>query len=151
MLFETKLDQAYLKPFTQHIVHAHTNNGLFKLVEAFLQIHLCFFPRKIKLRGLRLSAVHSLAALPATDVCVRHHKRQKACYRNLKRTFEDLWPCSCYAIKDNSRTIGSQVWQIPFASKGADIVNCKLHDTRTVNLAVVKSVSFRKINCYCKN
>jgi len=79
------------------------------------------------------------------------HKRQKACYRNLKRTFEDLWPCSCYALKDNSRTIGSQVWQIPFAGKGADIVNCKLHDTRTVNLAVVKSVSYRNINCYCKN
>jgi len=26
------------------------------------------------------------------------HMRQNSCYRNLKRTFEDLLPCCCYAI-----------------------------------------------------
>jgi len=28
----------------RHIGHTHTNNGFFKLVEALLQIHLCFLP-----------------------------------------------------------------------------------------------------------
>jgi len=37
--------------------HTHTNNGFFKLVEAFLQIHSCFFSHSAKLRGLPLSAV----------------------------------------------------------------------------------------------
>ena len=68
----------------------------------------------------------------------------------IKRTLEDLWPCYCYVTKDNSRTIGSEVWQLPFAGKRVDIANCKLHDTRTVSLAVVQSVSYRKIYCYCK-
>jgi len=29
--------------------------------------------------------------------------RQNACYRNLRRTFEDLLPCYCYAIKIKGR------------------------------------------------
>jgi len=33
------------------------------------------------------------------------HIRQNAYYRNLKRTFEDLLPCYCYAIKTKSTTI----------------------------------------------
>jgi len=49
------------------------------------------------------------------------HKRPKAYYRNLKQEFKDLWPRYCFAIKDNSRTIGSQVWEVPFAGKGADM------------------------------
>ena len=44
----------------RHIGHTNTNNGFFKLVEAFLRIHLCFFPRNIKLRGLPLSTVTAL-------------------------------------------------------------------------------------------
>ena len=35
----------------------HTNNGFFKLVEALLQIHSCFFSQSVKLRGSPLSAV----------------------------------------------------------------------------------------------
>jgi len=30
---------------------------------------------------------------------------QNAYYRNLKRTFEDLLPCYCYAIKTENTTI----------------------------------------------
>ena len=33
------------------------------------------------------------------------HVRQNAFYGNLKRTFEDLLPCYCYAMKTNSTTI----------------------------------------------
>jgi len=34
------------------------------------------------------------------------HMRQNAFSQNLKRTFEDLLPCYCYAIKTKSRTNG---------------------------------------------
>jgi len=48
------------------------------------------------------------------------HIRQNACYRNLKRTFEDF----CRVLlrnKTNSRTIRSQVSQPASAGKGADM------------------------------
>ena len=46
------------------------------------------------------------------------HMPSNAYYRNLKWTFEDLLPCYCYAIKNNSGTVCSQVAS---AGKGADV------------------------------
>jgi len=39
------------------LVIGHTNNGFFKLVEAMLQIHSCFFSHSVKLCGLPLSEI----------------------------------------------------------------------------------------------
>jgi len=48
----------------RHIAHTRTNR-FFKLVEALLQTHSCFFSQSINVRGLLLSACHCLVALPA--------------------------------------------------------------------------------------
>jgi len=61
----------------------------------------------------------------------------KRFYRNLKGTLEDLLPRYCYAIKTNTR-------KNPFPSLATQrsehewIASSPLHDTRTVNLAVVQ-------------
>jgi len=57
---------------------SHTSNGFFKLVKALLQIYSCFFSHSIKLRGLPLSAITSLAALPAKckEVCIQARKQR---------------------------------------------------------------------------
>jgi len=54
-----------------------TNNGFFKLVEALFQnkqalfqIHSCFFPHSIKLRGLPLSPI-------TQDICVQQSQVKK--------------------------------------------------------------------------
>jgi len=107
---------------------AHTNNGFFKLVEALLQIHSCFFSHSIKLRSLPLSAVTvSLDYLPR---CVR--STITCGKRPTTVTWSDLLKICCrvycYAIKNNSRTIRSQISQPVFADKGA-YINLSLHDT----------------------
>jgi len=55
--------------FTIHsgtqVMQSHTNSAFFKIVEALLQIHSCFFSRSTNLRGLPLIAVTvSLHYLP---------------------------------------------------------------------------------------
>jgi len=73
---------------------------------------------------------------------------RKAHHRNLKRAFEDLLPCYCYATKTNSIKIRSQVWP----RKEAD-TNELLHDTRAVEMALVQcechtanKLSLQKLN-----
>jgi len=63
-----------------HIGHTRTNNGFFKLVEALLQIHSCFFSQSTNARGLPLSACHCLAALPAKMCAFKSLMQQNACY-----------------------------------------------------------------------
>ena len=60
-------------------------------------------------------------------------------------TFGDPMPCYCYAIKTNSRTIRLQVPPTPVANCLCRQINGhewtatpSLHDTRTVNLALVQ-------------
>jgi len=84
---------------------------------------------------------HCLAALLAKMSKFNSHKRQNAYCSNLKRTFEDLWRCYCYAIKYNSRTIRSQVSRPPFAGKGANMskVQAAWHqDSEAGSCAVVQ-------------
>jgi len=47
------------------------------------------------------------SALPAKMCTFNSLMQQNACYRNIKRNFEDLLPWYCYALKTNSRTIRS--------------------------------------------
>jgi len=68
----------------RHIGHSHTNNGFFKLVEALLQTHSCFFSQSTNVRGLPPSAFHCLAALPAKMCAFNSLMQQNACYRNVK-------------------------------------------------------------------
>ena len=68
----------------RHIGQTRTNNGFFKLVEALLQTHSCFFSQCINVRGLLLSACHCLAALPAKMCAFNSLMQQNACYRNIK-------------------------------------------------------------------
>ena len=76
------------KLFTQvrHIGHTHTNNGFFKLVEALLQIHSCFFSHSVKLRGLPLSAVtvslNYQPKLPAFRIHMRQTSATQGCHIN---------------------------------------------------------------------
>jgi len=86
----------------RHIGHTRTNNGFFKLMEALLQIHSCFFSQSINVCNLPLSAYHCLAALTAKMCAFNSLMQQNACYRNTKWTFADLLPCYCYAMKTKS-------------------------------------------------
>ena len=52
-----------------HIGHTRTNNWFFKLVEALLQIHSCFFSRSRNVRGLPLSALTSRCI--TCQVCIQ--------------------------------------------------------------------------------
>jgi len=66
---------------------------------------------------------------------------QNACYRrNIKRKFEDLLPCYCYAIKTNSRAIRSRLSQPTSADKGGDMSELHGHHCMrlTVNLTLVQ-------------
>jgi len=64
---------------------AHTNNGFFKLAEALLQIHSCFFSHSIKLLPFLLSASGTVSLhYPPKMSEFNSHMRQKAYYRNLK-------------------------------------------------------------------
>jgi len=78
-----------------------------------------------------------LPALPAFNA----HMRKNASCRNLKRTREDSFPCYCYAIKFDSRTISTQVSQLVSADRQSSgqewTANSSLHNTRTVNLVFV--------------
>jgi len=58
-------------------------------------------------------------------------------YRNLKRTFEDLLPWYCYAINTNTRKHSLPRLATP-RSEHEWTANLPLHDTRTVNFAVVQ-------------
>jgi len=116
----------------RHIGHTRTNNGFFKLVEALLQIHSCFFSQSINARGLPLSACHCLAALAARMYAFNSLMQQNACYRNIKRTFADLLPCCGYAIKTNSRTIRSRLSQPASAGKGGDMCEQQAYHSITL-------------------
>ena len=137
---------------------ALTMDFIFQTVETLLQIHSRFFSQSINACGLPLSAVtvslHCLTRnLRSTVTC-----KQNACYRNTKWTFEDLLPCYCYAMKTNWRTICSQLSYLPLQVKKGAL----LHDTRTVNLALVQCECYtgkwtvvariksivQKINCW---
>jgi len=93
-----------------------------------LLFHSCFFSHRIKLRGLLLSGVYCLAALsdklPQMSAFNSHMRQNANCHNFFKS--EPLLPCDCYAIKNNIRTIRSQVLQPDSAGNGADLVNCKL-------------------------
>jgi len=67
----------------KHIGHTRANNGFFKLVEALLQTHSCFFSQSTNARGLPLSACHCLAALPAKMSAFNSLMQQTTCYRNI--------------------------------------------------------------------
>ena len=120
----------------RHIGHTRTNNGFFKLVEALLQIHSCFFSQSINVRVLPISACHCLAALLAKMCAFNSLMQQNACHRNIKWTFADLLPCYCYAIKTNSRTILSRLSQQRRRHEWN--ASLSLHDTITVNLTLVQ-------------
>ena len=116
----------------RHIGHTRSNNGFFKLVEALLQTHSCFFSQSTNVRGLPLSACHCLAALPAKMRAFNSLMQQNACYRNIKWTFADLLPCYGYAIMTNSRTIRSRLSQPASAGKGGDISELQAHHSMTL-------------------
>jgi len=59
------------------------------------------------------------------------HMRKNAFYRNLKGTFEDLLPCYCCAIKNNSRTVREQSSQSVPAGKGAGMSELQSHHYMT--------------------
>jgi len=110
----------------RHIGRTRINNGLFKLMEALLQIHSCFFSQSINVCNLPLSACHCLAALTAKMCAFNRLMQQNACYRDIKWTFADFLPCYCYAMKTNSRTIRSDFRNPPLQAKEETWVNCKL-------------------------
>jgi len=116
----------------RHIGQTRTNNGFFKLVEALLQTHSCFFSQCINVRGLLLSACHCLAALPAKMCAFNSLMQQNACYRNIKWTFAGLLPRYCYAKQTNSRTIGSRLSQPASAGKGRDMSELQAHHCMTL-------------------
>jgi len=108
----------------RHIGHTRTNNGFFKLVEALLQTHSCFFSQSA---NVPLSACHWLAALPAKMCAFNSLMQENACYRNIKWTFVGLLPRHCHAIKTNSRTIRSRLSQTAFAGKERDMSELQAH------------------------
>jgi len=131
----------------RHIGHTPTNNGSFKLVEASLYTHSCFFSQSINVRGLPLSACHCLAALTAKTSAFNSLMQQNACSRNIKWTFADSLPCYCYAIKTNSSTIRSWLSQ-------PDMRELQAHHCMTLQLWtwLLCNVSFIQAkNCHCKN
>jgi len=50
--------------------------------------------------------------------------RQNAYYRNLKWTFEDLFPCYCYAIKTKSTTIALASFATCLCWQRSELRNC---------------------------
>jgi len=138
----------------RQIGHTLTNNGFFKLVEALLQTHSCFFSQSINVRGLPQSACHFLAALPAKTSAFNSLMQQNACHSNIKWTFADLLPCYCYAIKTNSRKIRSRHSQSTSTGKGGDTSELQAHHCITLQLWtwLLCSVSFIQAkHCHCKN
>jgi len=115
-----------------HIGHTRTNNGFFKLVEALLQTHSCFFLQSTNVRGLPLSACHCLTALPAKMCSFNSLMQQNACYRNIKWTFAGLLSRYCYATKTNSRTICSRLSQPASAGKGGYMSELQAHYCMTL-------------------
>ena len=85
-------------------------------------------------KRMHLSTIrtHFLPALLALKACMR---------QNAKRKHEDSLPCKCYAIKSNSRTICTQVSQLPSADRKSSghewTANSSLHNPRTVNMVLV--------------
>jgi len=118
----------------RHIGHTRTNNGFFKLVEALLQTHSCFFSqsRPTNVRGLPLSACHCLAALPAKMCAFNSLTQQNTCYRYIEWTFAGLLSRYCYAIKTNSRTICSRLSQTASAGKRRDMSELQAHHCMTL-------------------
>jgi len=109
----------------RHIGHTRTNNGYFKLVEALVQTHSCFFSQSINARGLPLSACHCLAALPSKMCAFNSLMQQNACYLNIKWTFAGLLPRHCYAIKTNSKQSARDFRNPPLQANEVTWVNCK--------------------------
>jgi len=137
----------------RHIGHTRTNNGFFKIVEALLQTHSCFFSQSTNVRGLLLSACHCLAALPAKMCAFNSLMQQNACYSNTKQTFAGLLPWYCYARKNNSRKIRSRLSQ-PASVGRMTWVNCKLITAWHYNCepeSCAAWVSYRQKSCQCKN
>ena len=108
-------------------------------------------------RGLPLKlSSHCLAALPAKIFAFHRHMRQRVYNRTLKRAFEDLLPCYCYALQIYSRTIRSQVSQPASAGKGADMSELQAHHCVTaeqftwllcsVSVIPVNKLSLQKLN-----
>jgi len=111
---------------------------------------LLFTLHSTKLRSLPLLAVtvsqHSLPEMSAFN----SHMQQNAYDRNW--TFEDLLPCYCYAIKSNDRTIRSQALQPASAGEVANMGKLQAHHFRTPeHQTYIYAVSYRQINCCCKN
>jgi len=109
----------------RHIGHTRTYYGFFKLVEALLQTHSCFFSQSLNVRGLPLSACHCFAALTAKMCAFSSLMQQNACYRNVKWTFADLLPCYYYAMKTNSGS-ARDFRNPPLHAKEGTCVNSKL-------------------------
>jgi len=82
--------------------------------------------------------------------------RQNACYRNLKRTLEDLLPCHCHTVKTSSKTTRSQVRQPASPGEGAHMCELQAHHCMTpeqctwllCRLSVIpaKKLSLQEIN-----
>jgi len=104
-----------------------------------------------KLQSLPLLAVIvSQHFLPKVSA-FKSHMRQNAYDRNW--TFKDLFPCYFYAKKSNDRTIRSQALQP--ASTGEVENMSKLQDDHFITpeqrTYLLCNVSYRQMNCYCKN
>jgi len=63
----------------KHISDTRTNNVLFKLVEALLQTHSCFFSQSTNVRGLPLSECSCLATSPAKMCAFNSLMQQNPC------------------------------------------------------------------------
>jgi len=85
----------------EHIGRTRTNNGFLKLVEALLYTHSYFFTQSINvgLRGLPLSACHSLFALPAKMCAFNSLMEQNSCYTVISS--EPLQVC-CHILLRNA-------------------------------------------------
>jgi len=138
----------------RHIGHTRTNNGFFKLVEALLQTHSCFFSQSTNVNCLPLSACHCLAALLTKMFAVNSLIQKNACYRNIKWTFAGLLPRYCCAIKTNWRTIRSRLHNPPLQAEKETWVSCKPITAWHCNCepdSCAVWVSYRQKNCHCKS
>ena len=132
-----------------------TNNGFFKIAEALLQFHACFVSHSVKLRAFRLSGV--TVALPyMPQMSAINGFMRLNTYNYLNSIFEDLLPNYCCIIETNDRTIRRKFCNLPLQAKERPwviTVSSSLHDTRTVNLALVqcefhtgKKLSMQELN-----
>jgi len=82
------------------------------------------FSHRLKVRAFPLSAVTSTCQ----DVYIQQsHAAKRLLYHYLKRTFDDLLPSYCYAIKTNDKTIRLPVSQPASVGKRANISELQAH------------------------